>query len=412
MHRCVRYYFGTGGYVYPDAGAYSAGVYALQLISNGRILIAGASSTTSYVARLKSNGAIDSTFGTAGYVYLNSMYIVSPLMAVLQDGSIVTNIVNQANQSVLVKMDSNGVADHSFGGNDSVVISGLDVLTCLKVDNDGNILAASSLIDSLGIGVMRILPNGQPDATFGNNGRVLYSYYSPIGGYQASYSPIPVVLPNGNIIVTFWNQYAGIVFAIRLSSNGSLDTTYGTSGLTSFLGASQDVDALLMSHDELLVAAKYFVNDYVQGEADMEVLTTSGAPDPVFPDNHDYALFYIDTGAAPGLTYPVSIKLLPDNKILLGGTTFQGLEATGFARFNYTGFLTTGINTVTAPTDIQLHPNPADKYAIINYPVEEMQGGNVKVFYMRGTWFIQAHFPDRQLRTACKLPAYKAALIL
>lgn len=118
--------------------------------------------------------------------------------------------------------------------------------------------------------VARFLPDGQPDPSFGSNGRVI----TPIPGIEAESVADMVIQPNGKIVVggsgisygvenCLW---AGSFILVRYNENGSLDNTFGNSGIvfTNFTwfnepgGNSNDIlTCLALQPDGKILAGGY-----------------------------------------------------------------------------------------------------------------------------------------------------------
>jgi uncharacterized delta-60 repeat protein len=162
---------------------------ALLVLSDQTILFTGTSTTQSttgfdiIVGRLHSDGTLDSTFGTNGYVIY----------------------------------DHAGYSDYGYDidltSEDKIVVTGAVSTTASKVD----------------MFCMRLNPNGSYDTTFGGNGRVVIA----IGGSE-DYANKAVILPNDQIVlggtsIIFPDNRATLV---RLNTDGSLDSTFGTNGIS------------------------------------------------------------------------------------------------------------------------------------------------------------------------------------
>lgn len=136
--------------------------------------------------------------------------------------------------------------DLSFG-RDGVVKSGCGIDTIgiwwgnfvLQPDDKILMFAACDYVRTL----LRFLPDGKVDPTFGVNGRVTISNGS-LGGWG-----IPALQSDGKILATrFDNQSASIV---RYQSNGTVDSTFGDNGAASnpFV-----VDELLVQANDQVIA--------------------------------------------------------------------------------------------------------------------------------------------------------------
>jgi len=135
-----------------------------------------------YVIRYDVNGAVDATFGDGGIVRV----------------SFTSQIDEEQAQTILVQPD------------DRIVVAGT---IQLKKPN------------AYKAGVARLLPNGAPDTTFGNDGKVLLSF-----GSEKSHSWLrdAALQHDGRLVVAGHTESQ---FAVaRLTSTGSLDASFGVSG--------------------------------------------------------------------------------------------------------------------------------------------------------------------------------------
>ena len=149
---------------------------AVLVQPNGRIVVAGDGGApgTFCVARLRANGAFDTTFGSGGRRTID------------------------------------------FGG-DSGSLRGA------ALQADGKILLAGR--SDLQVAVARLNPSGSLDTTFSGDGKKLFSW----GGFSQATSVL--VLPNGKILLGgFFGPEGGNIQVARLNANGALDNTFGTGG--------------------------------------------------------------------------------------------------------------------------------------------------------------------------------------
>lgn len=145
------------------------------------------------------------------------------------------NTVLGSPEYVISKLTSNGTLDSSFGNNGEIVISnyyaGVD--SRLTKQSDGKLLVHA--FDTDGSVIVRILPNGQLDTTFGNNGvSKIPNVYSDFDSYGYG-----LYLQNNKIIIYGLstngpsNFYKSIY---RLNSDGSIDNTFGNNGFINTMG--------------------------------------------------------------------------------------------------------------------------------------------------------------------------------
>ncbi len=157
--------FGQKG-VSSVSGATNGAAIAVQ--ADGKTVLAFTGNVdgtrTLVVTRLKSDGAVDSTFGTKGRYSLavggeQPEHLTNDADVVIQgDGKIV--VVASA---TLLRLTSSGDPDPAFGGGDGILTSPT-VLTDISLDVVGNIIAGG------GTSVRRYTSSGEVDLSFGGTG--------------------------------------------------------------------------------------------------------------------------------------------------------------------------------------------------------------------------------------------------
>jgi uncharacterized delta-60 repeat protein len=130
------------------------------------------------------------------------------------------------------KLSSLGELDTTFGGQEGASIGFNTDITALAMDENGRLLVGSN--DTL-LAITRLLPNGEPDISFGQgSGNVTIdpreaSTIVPIGIFPRQ---------NGTILVVAELEPTGLgtdasgILIVRLNDDGSLDTSFGTYGLS------------------------------------------------------------------------------------------------------------------------------------------------------------------------------------
>ncbi len=289
------------------AGTAVKNEYARDLLvqSDGKILVAGYAARDNgpvisplppapgndaavILMRFNSNGVLDTTFGAAGIVSTNRTTGDDRAGAVtLQtDGKILVagNSVSTASDHVVMRYHSDGALDVSFNGTGTVVtdFGGLrEHATGVAVQGDGKILAAGysgSGSDDV-CTLVRYLPNGTPEATFGSGGKVT----SMIGG-ELDRSTSLLLLNDGKILAAGAAKSGGFwKFAlIRYRANGSLDPLFGAGGkVITAVGASNDfIFSSALQCDSKIVAAGYSVEDSTVRAAAVRYLGDSPSAQP------------------------------------------------------------------------------------------------------------------------------------
>ena len=217
----------------------------------------------------------------------------------------------------------------------------------LAVDPDGNIVAtgycAGPVNDDMTL--WRYTPDGTLDTTFGTNGVV---FYNPASDKPSEGNNVAID-SNGKIVIVGIAQDATDTQRLtlwRYYSNGTLDTTFGGTGVVMYTGgdASQGFGAAVDPDDRIVATG-----DYSSGAISDAVVTrfiNGGTLDTTFSD--DGAAFYstADTDGAAAVAVDARGRVLITGISSLGMTT----SAMFLARFTAAGELDTTFGTGGAVT--------------------------------------------------------------
>lgn len=320
--------FGTNGIVtIPRLRSDSA--TALLLQPDGKILLGGTTSTAVMVpfsvVRLNTDGAIDTTFGDAGYAtnaYGNQSVVNE--IKFLSDGSIV-GVGGFASKFVLFKFTAQGNIDNTFGEAGLVIVEPQtgqnEQLMSLTVLPNNEIIVMGSTINSLANNkmnavLMKFGTNGQLVGTFGDNGKVVKDF----GTGKHAVAREAAVKVNGDLMVGFG------------------------------AGLPTDYDFVLASYD-----------------------TATGEVNTGFGDNGFFTVVFGD-----GHDYFESVLIQPDGKILMGGS--KGGYC--LARLIDGALQTNSFDT--QGSSIQIHPNPVTAESLLTIDLESAQILDVELFDVRG----------------------------
>lgn len=261
--------FGTGGKTVVDLGQATGGardtVYSLDVDAMGRVVLFGStkaatgSDTDRFVTRLTTTGAVDTTFATNGTFrvvgagtsdnqrhglvqsdgkILSAGYTSLPTGAIQADGG-----VQSANAIVLVRLDSAGVADTTFGTAGVVSINpfpptgtatlwGMCEAYAAVQQSSGRYVtggygrvAASGPVD---VASIRLENNGMRETTWNTTGAITIDL---IGADERA-RHVSVLADDRNVFAGSGTPLTGNIdalVAIR-SVDGAADTTFGTGG--------------------------------------------------------------------------------------------------------------------------------------------------------------------------------------
>ena len=271
----------------------SLGATAGALQADGKIIVAGAgplsdfSGEEVYVARLLSNGAIDSGFGVKGLarIAINGFQIdmaASTSVAIAPDGRILIGGNFDTSSGFAIRLTAAGAVDSSFASKGQIFLNQTESVDTLQVQSDGNILAQNVLLDSSGhVKKMLSIP-GQGAYVRESNGTFIFPGSGEVDAYNADGSvdqhfgnhgvaqtPSPVsdftlndrvmIAPNGDLLAVNeqidFSAGASRLAVARLTPSGTLDTSFGFSGISqtpSFYGLA-GVNGAVMQPDGRLV---------------------------------------------------------------------------------------------------------------------------------------------------------------
>ncbi|MFZ2727232.1 MAG: hypothetical protein WAX77_13330 [Methylococcaceae bacterium] len=172
------------------------------------------------LARLDRYGALDNSFGAQGVSTTDLGGIdLLKTVTVLGTGKILAAGISNGNFA-LVRYNNNGSLDTSFD-NDGKVITQLNVnasLNSIVVSADGKFIAAGTDNDNNDILLMRFNSNGSLDNTFGTNGKVTTN----LGGWEEGNS---VTLQSDGKILVAGSSDTNFAL-VRYNTNGTLDTSF------------------------------------------------------------------------------------------------------------------------------------------------------------------------------------------
>jgi uncharacterized delta-60 repeat protein len=225
------------------------------------------------VIRVKANGALDTTFNSTGAVTTSvgsgSAYLVD--VAVQSDGKVVAAgyATDGGIQKIaIVRYTSAGALDTSFDG-DGIVYTQVGAshadLTDIALQNDNKVVAVGQ-VSGGGFQVVRYNTDGSLDTTFDSDGKASPS----TGGTNPTASRVEVqsdgkILVVGKDTTNSGTNYRLVI--VRLNSDGSLDTSYGTSGIAApdvnNVGSFGVYKTLIQSDGKLLINGGYpYINGY------------------------------------------------------------------------------------------------------------------------------------------------------
>jgi uncharacterized delta-60 repeat protein len=247
-----------------------------KIIAAGGVNSVGGTAGEFAVARFKTDGSLDTSFGTGGSTLTNLITLppgsanstAARAVTIQPDGKIVLagsySVGGGLGHFALVRYNTDGSLDASFGtgGIVTTTVDGNDFATAVAVQSDGKLVVvggagpAGSLASDFA--VLRYNTNGTLDGSFGTGGKV--ETPAPSGTDAAANAVL--IQPDGKIVVGGHTSTSGSDFhfaVLRYNTNGSLDGSFGSGGevFDNFGGSFslEDVRGLALQADGKIVAA-------------------------------------------------------------------------------------------------------------------------------------------------------------
>jgi uncharacterized delta-60 repeat protein len=233
---------------------------------------------------------------------------------------------------------STGAVDATFNNGNYYTLqsSGFYNAQQLEVQSDDKIIIAG--VESLNnFFIRRFNTDGTLDADFGSSGFSGTTFFTVFGSGSQEIKEMKIT-SDGKIIVAGVDVENSITkgFVARFNDDGSIDNTFGTNGIAP-ASYDENFNSSLTSI-AINSSNEIYVSGFVNSSGNRGFLFKLDA------DGNFDASFGLFTNSNPSLFYKV--KLLPNNKILVSGTSFNGSISDGlFMLFNTDGTLDNSFGT-------------------------------------------------------------------
>ncbi|MCL4361644.1 delta-60 repeat domain-containing protein [Candidatus Dependentiae bacterium] len=324
------------------------------------------------LARLNSDGSLDTIFGTNGIV-TTSIIPNQPSQAfdVKIDSNLkivaagVSGISVAQQRFALARFNTDGSLDSTFGTNGvvSTDVSGgnSEQANGLAIQSDGKLVAVG-FSTSAGVqrfSLVRYNSNGSLDSSFGTGGIVITDVAT--GNDRAN---DVVIQPDGKIVVVgLAGNNSGAV--VRYNTDGSLDGTFGAGGIRTILflgGTTTQFDAVTLQPDGKIVIIGT-TNAIGTNHFAIVRLNSDGTFDTSFGNGAGFVI--VDAG---GIDMGTGIGIQNDGRIVFGGFSTVGLltlfvvgrlnkDGSLDTTFGNNGIVTTQIQTTALANDLALQKN-------------------------------------------------------
>ncbi len=286
-------------------------------------------------------GTLDPSFGKNGLVKTSFIGFASTC-AIQPDGKIVVAGRSEAKEFALARFDPDGSLDETFGSGGIVttkVGSVEDHLFSIALQSDGKIVAAGysqnpNFVHDFALA--RYDSDGSLDSTFGNNGLVVTEFNMGFGDYVIRSVAIQ---SDGKIVAAGSVKYekSGQFAMTRYNEDGSLDNHFGTSGklLTDFTSGLDWARAVLLLPDGKIIVGGSSDGMFTNANFAIAQYRSNGNLDNSFGANGKVMTDFTNTK-----DLSTSLALQPDGKIIAVGQTWVGMTMdVALVRYNKDGSL-------------------------------------------------------------------------
>ncbi|HYV91911.1 MAG TPA: T9SS type A sorting domain-containing protein [Chitinophagales bacterium] len=368
--------FGLSAVLQPDG----------KIIVTGETYINGNYNDGFAVARYNEDGTLDNSFSTDGKVTVDfgSGDDVSFKVVVQPDGKIlVAGYAFSGTQTMfaLLRLDSTGIPDNTFGNSGKVmqaIGSYNDRAYDLALLPDGKIIAAgrSDNGTTYDFALVRFNSNGSIDNSFGTNGTVTTDIAN-----ADDYGNAMSLQPDGKIIVS---GYTGDILSItkfamiRYDSLGTIDNTFGSNGrVTTALTNHDESYAITLQPDQkILLAGRSYNgsnNDFGIARYD-----SNGSPDTSFDSDGNLTL-----PISNGHDEAFAMAMQQDGKILIAGRAEYSTDDFALIRI-FSDVATEMINPEQSSEPPFIYPNPSSGVATLSYTLLQNQNIAIELYNLMG----------------------------
>ena len=372
--------FGSNGKVTTDFYGYDEEAKCLAIQDDGKILVAGYSydfpnaSIDFAMVRYLTNGNIDSSFGLNGKVltFFDGDAMANSIV-IQTDGKIILAGMSRyllGDQDFgMVRYKSDGSIDSTFGlygiTRTDFTSGSEDNAYAMALQSDGKIVLAGetrlSPSPDFNFAIVRYETDGDPDASFGNSGKVIANF-----GQNKDEIFAVAIQEDQKIIVTgkTGSDFSNDFGMIRYNTNGTPDPSFGFSGRVNSPGKGTMRSILIQPDSNIVVAGE------LNSNFTLYRYHFNGTIDSTF-GTFGQVLTSI-TGSDVGH----SIALQDDGKLVLAGT---GNNTFAVARY-YSGINTSVVDQVNSNAEPVIFPNPAVNSLFFEYHLSQNSPVDLELF--------------------------------
>lgn len=318
--------FGVAGWAFHTTGTGAAGrIHAVAIQPDGKLVAAGMTSAAATlndiaVLRLLPSGELDTTWGGTGMITTDITSLDQGANAIVlqSDGRVLVagGYNTSSNNFFVARYLSNGTLDTTFNTTGILTSTDYHIANAVALTSDGKaVFGGSSLFTTIDFLVGRLNTDGTVDPGFGVVTTTLSTLIDRV------YTVLPY--PDGRILAA-----GGTVTSLavaRYLSNGTLDSTFGTGGKTvsNLGGIFNAIRGAAFLPDGKIVMGAWGTASLFPTFAMLRYLS-NGVLDSSFQGTGGSFL------STPGINFGNAMATQSDGKLIVGGTTSSNFSMTRF----------------------------------------------------------------------------------
>ncbi len=313
-----------------------AGGYSTSIQSDGKILVGGYYGNF-LIERFNQDGSNDLEFGNNGSSLLKIGYATGNPIGIseVENNKIIfagwyLPKVNSNYDIIVVRLNSNGSIDSSFGINGiaTMDIDKYDYAESMLLQPDGKIIVSGELgkneNDRLRTFITRFNSNGSIDNSFGENGNVITKFDVAVTSVASQLKPNGEILTAGTSgLFSSRPSY----YIMNYNSDGSVKNNFGENGMATYtFGVGQGSDDwanelrdIILQPDGKIICGGH-EGDYIHYNYDMGLVrfNSDGSLDNTYGTNGTVVISYPDH-----YSLICTLMMQPDGKLIAGGNAID-----------------------------------------------------------------------------------------
>jgi uncharacterized delta-60 repeat protein len=304
-----------------------------KIIAIGKITNALATLNSTVLVRYKTDGSIDSSYGTDGIASIGDPAFVFH-SALLQSDQKIILAGNKysggeffENNIALIRLNNNGSVDNGFGLAGTVLLSSSITNgfgNAAAILYNGSIVVVGKDYENFdNIVVFRVLNNGSLDNAFGSNGRKLINLSMQESGVGSV-----LLQPDGKMLIGgYMIDQNGLssFFCLRLLDNAAIDNNFAANGIyktPSVAVSFIELYSLLLTPDHKIILTGFVTNPSgVTGSVAVVKLLSNGSTDNSF-NGTGLNFYYKSLNNDSTYIFPYAAALHPDSSLYITGEAY------------------------------------------------------------------------------------------